>query len=277
MLRSAALYYQTKCSFMAYSRYQVFNIVYIILLVPVCAGIASGFLPLWVLMPLAAVYLCMVAAGSYFIQMNFYFRSLNRLPRFKVTFGDAGTSITPRDKKVVLTFDDGPHANTATVLEILRKEDVRAVFFLIGKHAATHESLVRQLSEAGHQLGNHSYSHTASFGWQSAKGMAAEIERTNQVLEGITQEPVSLFRPPFGVTNPNLGKAIRRSGMLSVGWSIRSYDTVAKDEDRLIRRIMQRLHPGAVILLHERCDITVRILPVLIRKIRQQGYTFTTF
>lgn len=262
---------------MAYSRYQVLNIVYIILLVPVCAGIASGFLPLWVLMPLAAGYLCLLVTGSYFIRMNFYFRSLNRLPRFKISFDDTGTNVTSRDKKVVLTFDDGPHANTAAVLEILRKEDVKAVFFLVGKHAAAQESLVRQLSEAGHQVGNHSYSHTASFGWQSAKKMAAEIERTNHVLESITGVPVSLFRPPFGVTNPNLGKAIRMSGMLSIGWSIRSYDTVAKDEDRLIRRIMQRLHPGAVILLHERCDITVRVLPALIHKIRQQGYTFATF
>ena len=81
-----------------------------------------------------------------------------------------------------------------------------------------------------------------------------------------------LFRPPYGVTNPNLARAVKAGNYLPVGWSIRSLDTVAKDETQLLNRILAQLKPGAVILLHDTGKITADILPQLIRGIREQGY-----
>lgn len=262
---------------MSYSKYQWSNVVFMILLLSAILGITQGFLSIWSVVMLIVCYVSLLVAGSYFIQMNFYFTSLNKLPRFKISFDSGNPEVTARERNVVLTFDDGPHANTMAVLDILKKERVRAVFFLIGKNAVLKPEAVKAIWEAGHQVGNHSYYHKASFDWQSSQKMQAEIQQTSEVLEQIISEPVYLFRPPFGVTNPNLGKAIRLSGMHSIGWSIRSYDTVARDENQLIDRIVRQLHPGAVILLHERCDITVRILPDLIRQIRAKGYSFAAF
>lgn len=260
---------------MEYSRFRWASVLFMVLLTAAIAGYFYGCIPVMVPVLLTVMYLSVLAAGSYFIRMNFYFPSLNQLPRYKIILHEASPVLRERERNIVLTFDDGPHANTPAVLDILKQEKVAAVFFLIGQHAAVHTAMVKRIREEGHQVGNHSYYHKASFDWQSVQTMVKEIEQTNMVLENIIGEPVYLFRPPFGVTNPNLGKAIRRSGMHSIGWSVRSYDTVAKSEEKLTDRIINLLHPGAIVLLHERCDITVRILPVLIRRAKSMGYTFT--
>ncbi len=104
--------------------------------------------------------------------------------------------------------------------------------------------------------------------------MQAEIGQTNDVIFNVTGQQCTFFRPPYGVTNPNLAKAIKQSNMKSIGWSIRSLDTVAKDETKLIDRILKKAHSGGIILLHDSVEITVKILPKLIEQLRQKGYEF---
>lgn len=179
-------------------------------------------------------------------------------------------------KQVALTFDDGPAADTEAILNSLQAEKVKAVFFIIGKNIAGNENLIRRMKAEGHVIGNHSYFHGFNFDWQSAKKMQEEIEATNTALENITGEKPVLFRPPYGVTNPNLGKAIRGTGMKSIGWNLRSMDTVAKDETTLRNKIIAGIKPGSIVLLHDRCSITAHMLPSLIREIKKRGYTFAT-
>ncbi|ASZ11467.1 polysaccharide deacetylase family protein [Chitinophaga pendula] len=178
------------------------------------------------------------------------------------------------DKRMALTFDDGPlPQHTPAILDILKATEVPATFFCIGERAAQHPDLLTRIQAEGHVLANHSYSHHFWFDLFGPAKMLAELRQTDQVLEKTTGLVPKLFRPPYGVTNPNLKKAILQGAYLPVGWSIRSLDTVATNEQELLQRILQKLHPGAILLLHDTCEITRKVLPELITRIRQQGYT----
>ena len=194
----------------------------------------------------------------------------------KVDFNEGQLYVNKTGKKLALTFDDGPAMETAAVLDILKREKVVATFFVIGKNIAGNEELLQRMKAEGHSIGNHSFNHGFNFDWQSATNMQRELEATNAAIEQATGAQVTLFRPPYGVTNPNLGKAIKNTGMKSIGWNLRSMDTVAKDPQKLQRKILSALKPACIILLHDRCPITVNILPTLIQEIKKRGYEFAT-
>ncbi|HET8573298.1 MAG TPA: polysaccharide deacetylase family protein [Edaphocola sp.] len=258
------------------SKFSVFTIFIIVLLLHVSAGIYfNGYSPWWLPVILLA-YLIIIILGSIFIRWNFYIRSKNKLPRLRLHFNPKGFGLSHHEKAVALSFDDGPGDHSPTVLDILKKERVPATFFLIGRQIEGKEKIVRRMVEEGHEIGGHSFSHGRDFDWKSSKEMLSEILSANMAIESIIQKPVRLFRPPYGVTNPNLAKAVHQAGMASVGWSIRSLDTIARSEKKLLKRLLRKIKPGAIILLHDHCTITHRILPELIAGIRGKGYVFET-
>lgn len=256
------------------SRFNITTLFVIVLVLHVAAGIYFNGYSVWWLLVILVAYLLLLILGSVFIRWNFYVKSQNKLPRLRLHFNQKGFTMSQQDNAVALTFDDGPCEGTTTVLDILRKEKVPATFFLIGGQIKGHEEMLRRMATEGHEIGGHSYSHSKHFDWQSSRNMLSELLATNEAIERVTQKPVRLFRPPYGVTNPNLAKAIRQSGMKSVGWNIRSLDTKAKSEEQLLNRILEKVKPGAIILLHERCQVTQKILTRLITAIREKGYVF---
>lgn len=92
-------------------------------------------------------------------------------------------------------------------------------------------------------------------------------------LERVTSQPVSLFRPPFGVTNPTIAKAVRQLGYTSIGWSIRTLDTQQPAPDKVLARIRKRLEPGAIILLHDRMPDSDQLVKQILDLLKEQGYT----
>jgi peptidoglycan/xylan/chitin deacetylase (PgdA/CDA1 family) len=242
----------------------------------VAAGVYFNGYSAWWLLVCSIAFITILVLGSIYIQWNFYFRSVNKIPLLHVKFDQEKFSVINRNKEVALTFDDGPAEHTEAVLDILKREKVNATFFIIGKNIAGREPLLKRIQAEGHSIGNHSFNHGFNFDWQSAAKMQEEIELTNQAVEGITGTPVALFRPPYGVTNPNLGKALRNSNLKSIGWNLRSMDTVAKDEKQLRNKILNRVKAGDIILLHDRCSITAAILPELITTLKKRGFTFAT-
>ena len=214
--------------------------------------------PWWWLLILVLVYVHLLVLGAVFIGWNFYLKSHHK----------------GKGKQIALTFDDGPSTETAAILDILKEYNVPAAFFTIGKRAEAYPQLVKRWQEEGHIIGNHSYAHGFNFDWQSAKNMQVEIEQTNNIIEQITGQKPLLFRPPYGVTNPNLAKAVKRTGMHSIGWSIRSFDTAAKDPQKLLDRIISKMQGGDIVLLHDSMAITRDILTELIIKARKKGFTF---
>jgi peptidoglycan-N-acetylglucosamine deacetylase len=177
------------------------------------------------------------------------------------------------EKIVALTFDDGPNATyTNTILDTLKQYDVKAAFFCIGKHIAGNEAILKRIKDEGHIIGNHSYSHDFWFDMYGAKKMLTDLQQMDgAVMNTVGVKPL-LFRPPYGVVNPNVRKATLRGRYIPVGWSIRSLDTTAKDKQKLLSRIMGRIKGGDIILLHDSMQITAEILPELLEQIKNKGY-----
>lgn len=177
------------------------------------------------------------------------------------------------EKAVALTFDDGPDPeHTPAILSVLKEFDAPATFFCIGGKCRMEPELLKAIHNAGHRIGNHSYTHRPLFPCYSKKEMTSELLRTSDVIEEITGEKTDLFRPPFGVTNPAIASVVRRSGYRSIGWSIRSFDTRNEPEEKILKRIIRQIRPGAVILLHDRMPHTASILRKLLLYLKEQGY-----
>lgn len=94
----------------------------------------------------------------------------------------------------------------------------------------------------------------------------------DDAMQSVTGQKPKLFRPPYGVTNPNLKKAIMKGNYIPVGWSVRSLDTVVKDEKKLFEKIMTGLKPGAIFLFHDTSETTLKVLPDFIQEVKKQGY-----
>jgi peptidoglycan/xylan/chitin deacetylase (PgdA/CDA1 family) len=177
------------------------------------------------------------------------------------------------EKKVVLTFDDGPGKYTDMILSILKTENIRAIFFFTGKNAAEHVDIVTKTVQSGHIIGIHTQNHLLKFPFSGLKTVNRELSENIATVEQITGQKIKLFRPPFGIINPIIAKSVRDFKLRTIGWTVRSLDTKTKDGERLLKRISNRLSAGAIILLHE-IPITAEILQNLIAEIRKKGYEF---
>ncbi|HEY8934664.1 MAG TPA: polysaccharide deacetylase family protein [Cyclobacteriaceae bacterium] len=174
-------------------------------------------------------------------------------------------------KSVALTFDDGPLPEmTERILTILNDYQVKATFFCIGHRVEKHPEILTKIDSQGHVIGNHTFNHGKFFDLLSAKEMSAELDKTDEAIQNAIQKKPRFFRPPYGVTNPNLAKAIKRGNYITMGWSVRSLDTVAKEDEKLFQRVTKNLKGGDVILFHDYCEITIRILPRVLEYIQKQ-------
>jgi peptidoglycan/xylan/chitin deacetylase (PgdA/CDA1 family) len=223
----------------------------------ICLAWYFGGVSLWWLGVPMALHLGLVAWGSSQIGSGFF------LP--------VKCQGTTADKVIALTFDDGPAAYTAQILDVLKRHSAPATFFLIGQRAEA--DVVRRMDREGHLVGNHSYSHGFFFSLGSVATLVKEMQDADHAIAAITGKTMRLFRPPYGVTNPNMARAIRTQGYEPIGWSIRSLDTVAKDEPKLLQKLVRALRPGAVILFHDTAAVTARILEEFLMETKRQGYS----
>jgi len=177
------------------------------------------------------------------------------------------------EKSVSITFDDGPEPlKTPLILGILKKYDAKATFFLIGKKIGGQEQLLRQMTGEGHLIGNHSYSHSPWFDLFPAKKMRNELLRTNRLIGDATGLSLLFFRPPFGVVNPMIRKALHNLPWQVICWNIRSLDTMDSEPGKIMKKILRQLRPGAIILLHDHTRFTEFHLGELVQGIRDAGF-----
>ncbi len=177
---------------------------------------------------------------------------------------------------ICITFDDGPGKNTGKVLDILKSTGAKASFFCIGSRAANDPSLVKKMTDQGHTVGNHTLNHQNIFPLKKPTDMIREIETTQDILEEITGRRPRFFRPPFGITNPLISEAMSKLNMQTVGWSIRSLDTVGKSTVGVLRRIDRKLTAGSILLLHDNLPGSDELLIQVIELCRKKNlYTFT--
>lgn len=181
------------------------------------------------------------------------------------------------DKVVALTFDDGPDEDsTPRVLDLLKRYDVRATFFVVGEQARQNPELIHRMVAEGHTVAGHSYYHLPQSTLWSSQRYTEELFRCNDVVARLTGLRMRLYRPPFGVTNPPIARAVKNLGLIPVGWSVRSLDTITKDTDRVVDRVMRGLRGGDMILLHDRLENSEELLEKLLTALRTQHYTTAT-
>lgn len=204
-------------------------------------------------------YTLLLFYGSYFVFSDFFLKVICAADTDK--------------KEIAISFDDGPAADyTPEILSLLKQYQVEAAFFCIGSRIAGNENLLMQLQEEGHVIGNHSYSHHFWFDLFSAKKMLADLQRMDIAVKDVTGSVPRMFRPPYGVTNPNLRKAIQAGNYIPVGWNVRSMDTVIKDPAKLLNKVLKALKPGAILLFHDTSKTTLAILPAFLKQAGDKGY-----
>src|SRR5690606_27468827 len=195
----------------------------------------------------------MMAIASFSMSWKFYLKSIT-----------SNKIVT--DKKIALTFDDGPNSEfTLKVLQILKDYNAKATFFCIGQNIETYPEILRAIADGGHDIGNHSFSHDLMIDFNSTERWLQEIKQTDNSIHKITGKKTTLFRPPFGVTTPKLAKALKVTEHKVIGWNIRSFDTVINNPQKILKRITKRVHPGAIILLHDKQSNVLLVLEHLLQ------------
>lgn len=179
-------------------------------------------------------------------------------------------------KKIAITFDDGPNPYTERVLDILKENNIHATFFCIGSQIEKYPEIFKRIIAENHIVGNHSYSHSNEIGLFSKAEMISEIEKTDEIIFNYSGKKSSYYRPPFGVTNPNISKALKFTKHKVIGWNIRSLDTKIQSEEKILKRIQKRLAPGSIVLLHDTSEKTVRVLEQLLVVLSENQYEAVT-
>ena len=209
-------------------------------------------IPSWVFAILFFVFSLITICGSFFIQWNYHLTSLH-------------ANKTTEKNEIALTFDDGPNPEyTPQVLYLLGQHKAKATFFCIGQHIEKHPELFKRIITEGHSVGNHTYSHSKSFGFFSTKKVTDELNRTIALVKNRTGKQMNLYRPAFGVTNPMIEKAVNQLNIISIGWSVRSLDTTERSETIILDRITSKISKGDVVLLHDTSQKTINVLERLL-------------
>jgi peptidoglycan-N-acetylglucosamine deacetylase len=175
-------------------------------------------------------------------------------------------------KAVALTFDDGPiDSKTEKILEILADHQVQAAFFCIGSRVAQSPEVIKKIDEAGHLLGNHTFTHSSTIDFFPTHKIKRELTDTDEMIFEVLQKKPRFFRPPYGITNPMIARAVKDGKYLMVGWTLRSFDTIIKDPAKLFARAARSLKGGDIILFHDYSDSMVSMLPQFLALAKEKG------
>lgn len=180
---------------------------------------------------------------------------------------------TKEEKKIAITFDDGPHPEyTKILLDGLKERGVHATFFVTGEHAKLHPDLILRMKEEGHLIGNHTYSHI-QLQSGNIEVFREELKRTNQVIEEITGEEVLYVRPPYGSWDKSLEKELN---MFPVLWTVDPTDWSCLSSGAVTNRVLDKVQENSIILLHDYYKTSVEASLRIIDKLQEEGYTFVT-
>lgn len=187
-------------------------------------------------------------------------------------------TITSNEREFcLLTFDDGPHPlHTPIILNILAKHDIKAIFFLIGKNVEEYPELAKQIRDEGHLIGNHTNYHNPFTPLFSRNRLRNEIVQAQEVFKRILDLEVKMFRPPIGYTNPKYASILSELNLQCVGWSLRSYDSVYKNPEKLKNRLLSKIKHKQIVLLHDTMEITAKILDSFISEAKSNGIIFAS-
>ncbi len=179
----------------------------------------------------------------------------------------------PQDKKVAITFDDGPHpVYTEKLLDGLKERDVKATFFVLGEKAKEHPEIIERMQEEGHIIGNHTYTHIQLRSTNREK-FRDELIMTNQVISGITEQEVQYVRPPYGTWDKKLEEELN---MFPVLWNVDPNDWCTGNTNRVTKNIVDKAKENSIILLHDCYQSSVDAALASIDILEERGFRFVT-
>jgi peptidoglycan/xylan/chitin deacetylase (PgdA/CDA1 family) len=190
-----------------------------------------------------------------------------------------------RGKSIAFTFDDGPNdPYTLQLLDVLAKHGAKATFFMIGQFVDRRPDIVREVVQAGHAVGNHTYSHPNLI-FRSKWQLQDEINRCERALrDAIGDRQGRLFRPPFGGRRPATIRTVRQAGLHPILWSVTGWDWNADPAATIERKVSAQIRGGDVVLLHDGSHLrlggdrlqTVKATDALLARYQREGYRFPT-
>jgi peptidoglycan/xylan/chitin deacetylase (PgdA/CDA1 family) len=194
---------------------------------------------------------------------------------------------TPQSKEVALTFDDGPYGtSTQEVLDILKKEQVPATFFLVGKNVEEYPALAKEIVQDGNAVGNHTYDHPKNLTKMSVQKVDLELSKAELAIASSTGVQTKLFRPPYGNMTKKLRSQIKKEGYPIVLWNVdpKDWNDASSTSAVIIQNVLAHLQNQMIIVLHDGRDTHIGYprdnliiaLPILIEDLKQRGYSFVT-
>ena len=188
-------------------------------------------------------------------------------------FDDSGKyDETKKRPMVALTFDDGPGEHTEELLDCLTKNNAKATFFMLGSNAAAFPDVVKDLKDAGMELGNHTYDHL-DLTTLDSESVTSQIKRTNDAISGAAGVPATVMRPPGGAYNESVQAAV---GMPLIMWSIDTKDWLTKSEDQTYQVTVDNVKDGSIVLMHDIHEWSVKAAIRVIPELVEQGYKLVT-
>ena len=205
------------------------------------------------------LYTSYLFVGSYFVCSNIYMKAICKAKENK--------------KSIALSFDDGPDENvTPEILRVLKEQNAKVVFFVKGANAEKYPDIIQKIVEDGHIIGNHTFSHSSNVAFLNRKKITKEIEQTNKLISCFTGQSPRFFRPPFGVLNPIIASVAEKFEMITIGWSIRSFDGGNRSKELIISNLKSKINGGAIILFHDTNPGTVNVIKEFLDYLAQTDY-----
>jgi peptidoglycan-N-acetylglucosamine deacetylase len=227
----------------------------------VCAWLLPGR-PLWPVAATGVLFAGAVAVGVTWVGSGI--------------FGPVLVSGPAAGDRLALTFDDGPDPRiTGEIARLLEARGARGTFFVVGERAERHPELLRELVDAGHEVGIHSYDHSLASSFPAMGWLARDFDRATVAVQAAIGRRPRLYRPPVGLLNPRIHRVARQGGWTIVGWTVRARDGVPTSPDTLLRRVLPGLRAGAVVLLHDRLragtPAALEALPAILDELAARG------
>lgn len=232
----------------------------------------------WLLIAGAFVTLCLIgsmvkpeAKGVQGFPEILEVSKLSELSGRSEGIGSASGQMT--EKKIALTFDDGPHpVYTPLLLDGLAKRKVNATFFITGENAEAYPELVKRMQEEGHLIGNHTYSHIQLTRGNREK-FKGELKKTNEIIEEITGQGVTYVRPPYGSWDKSFEKELN---MFPVLWNIDPLDWCSHNAECIAAKVVEKAGDGDIILMHDYYDTSVTAALEVVDVLQKRGFQFVT-
>lgn len=185
--------------------------------------------------------------------------------------------LDPDKPMVALTFDDGPYDKvTNRILKVLKENNGRATFFVVGNRLATYHNVMEKAYEQGNQIGNHTYSHdNRTLNGLKPKKAKTEVAKANKLIKKYTGKAPGALRPTYGAANSSVRKMVKKMGMVLICWDVDSEDWKSKNKKKILKR-MKSLADGDIVLMHDLYGTTADAVEELVPKLTKKGYQLVT-